>query len=146
MNEIEKSVASFSVINSLLSANAVVPTSISFAPILPYPATEFDPIYTCIINFKDVFLQTKLPYVTFWCDEIVYRIDKELQILLSPKFDNLFIVIGGFHTEKGFLVCCGLYLKDIGIRNVFVNNEIFGPAVADHAVISGKTMFCSEEQ
>ena len=77
-----------------------VPTSIAFAPILPYPATEFDSIHTCMINFQDVLLQKKLPYGAFWCDENVYRIAKELQLFLSPKFDNLFIGIGGFHTKK----------------------------------------------
>ena len=36
------------------------------------------------------------------------------------------------------MTCCGLYLKDIGIRDIFVNNEIYGPVVADNAVMAGK--------
>ena len=40
-----------------------------------------------MINFRDVLLQTKLPqYGAFWCDENVYRIATELQLLISPKF------------------------------------------------------------
>ena len=139
-NEIENSVPSFSAIDSLLSAKAIVPTFIAFAPILPYPATEFYSIYTCMINFQDILLQKKLPYEVFWCDENVCRISKELQLLLRPKFDNLFIGIRGFHTEKVPLVCCGLYLKDIGVRDIFVNNEIYGPVVADYAVLSRGAM------
>ena len=93
-DEDEKQVPSFSAINSLLSSKAIIPTSIAFAPILPYPATEFDSINTCMINFQDMLRQKKLPYGAFWCDENVYRIEKELQLLFTPKFDNLFIGIG----------------------------------------------------
>ena len=59
-----------------------------------------------MINFRDVLLQTKLPqYGAFWCDENVYRIATELQLLISPKFYNLYIGIGRFYTENVLLVC-----------------------------------------
>lgn len=65
-----------------------------------------------MINYEDVLLLKILTNGAFWCNENVYCIAKELQ-LLSLKLDDLFIGIGGFHTEKVLLVCCGLYLKDI---------------------------------
>ena len=52
-----------------------------------------------------------------WCDEGVYRIAKELQLLNSHMFDTC------FHTEKILLACCWLYLKEIGVRDVFVYND-----------------------
>ena len=77
------------------------------------------------------------------CDENIYRIAKELQLLLSPKFDNVFIGIGGLHIEIILMVCCGLYLKDIAVQDIFVNNEISGPVVAGHAVMSRKNYVLS---
>ena len=77
-NGTEKAVPSFSTMSSILSKETVVPTSIAFAPILPFPATDFDCIHTCLINFQDALLQKKLPYGAFWCDENVFRIAKEL--------------------------------------------------------------------
>ena len=96
-----------------------------------------------MINFQDVLRQKKLPYEGFCCDENVYRIAKELQLLLSPKFDNLFIGIDGYHTEKVLLVCSRLFLKDIGVRDIFFNNEIYWAVVADHAIMSGKNYVLS---
>ena len=63
--DIENEIPSFSAINSLLSAKTIVSTPIAFALILPYPATKFDSMHTCMINFQDVLLQKKLPYGVF---------------------------------------------------------------------------------
>ena len=46
--------------------------------------------------------------------------------------------LGGFHVEKNILTCCVQYLKFIGARDVFVQNEIFGPTVTDNKVMTGK--------
>ena len=40
--------------------------------------------------------------------------------------------------EKNILTCCVQYLKFIGARDVFVQNEIFGPTVTDNKVMTGK--------
>ena len=74
-----------------------------------------------------------------------FRIAKEIQLLYPEKFKNVFIGLGGFHTEKVLLACCGIYLKNIGARNIFVTNEIYGPLVTDHAVLSGKDYIQSRE-
>ena len=110
--KIKKGILSFSIANSLLRKKTIVPTFIAFAINFSISAAEFDSINTCVINFQDVLIQKKLPYRAFWCDKNVDRIAKELQLLFNPKVDNLFIGIAGFHTEKVFWKCCGLYLKD----------------------------------
>ena len=138
-------IPSYSSINSLLSKVKVELTSIGFAPILPYPATDFDAIHTTMINFQDVLEQKDLPYGALWCDEGVYRIAKELQFLFSEKFKNIFIGLGGFHTEKVILACCGIYLKDIGARDIFVTNEIYRPLVTENAILTGKDYVQSRE-
>ena len=71
-------------------------------------------------NYQDVLTQKELPYGTFWYDEGVYHIVKELQLLKPAELSNLFIGLGGFHMEKVVLSCVGLYLKDIGARDIFI--------------------------
>ena len=38
--------------------------------------------------------------------------------------------------EKVLLACCGLFLEEVGVESVFVENEIFGPGVVN-SVLSG---------
>ena len=61
-----------------------------------------------------------------WCDEGVYHIAREIQ-LLSPDSFDAFLGLGGFHMEKGVMACLGKYLKDTGIDKVLINTEIYGP-------------------
>ena len=81
-----------------------------------------------MINFQDVRLQKGLQWGPLWCDEGVYRIGKELQLLNPNKFANIFLGIGGFHMEK-VISCCRKYLEESGIDTVLVENEIYGIAV-----------------
>ena len=131
-------IPSFSALNSALSKPDISVTIQAFTPILPHPATEYDSIYTTMRNFQDVLSQRRLQYGALWCDEGVYRIAKEIQFLNQGEFENIFLGLGGFHMEKIVLACCGQFLKPLGVQNVFVANEIFGPAVAENQVMSGK--------
>ena len=70
-----------------------------------------------------------MDYGPLWCDEGVYSIAKELQLLNRNQFENIFLGLGGFHMEKVLIACCGLYIENMGMENVFVENEIFGPGV-----------------
>ena len=60
-------------------------TRIAFTLIIPYPATDFDKIYPCMIHFHDVILQKSLDPGPICCDEGVYRIAKEFQLLNPEK-------------------------------------------------------------
>ena len=136
---------SFSAINSLLSTENVIPTSVGFTPILPNPITEFESVYTVMVNFQDVLMQKGQKSGALWSDEGVYCIAKEIQLLHPEKFKNIFLGMGGFHTEKIILACCGKLLKDIGARDVYVQNEIYGPTVTDETILKGKDyVLCRE--
>ena len=123
-------VPSFRAANGLLLVDSVVLTRIAFTPIIPKPATEYDTIFTGLINFQDVLLQKGLPNGPLWSDEGVYRLAKELQLLHPEKFSNIFLGRGGFHLEKVLIACCGKYLEESGISQVLAALEIFGPHVA----------------
>ena len=77
-----------------------------------------------------------MPHGPLWCDLGVYRIAKETQLFKTFEFQNIFIGIGGFHTEIIVLASIGKYLKDSGVESIFVETEIFGPNMVK-AVMSG---------
>ena len=82
-----------------------------------------------MINFQDVLAQNELAYGPLWCDEGVYRIAKELQLLNPDRFGNIFLGLAGFHLEKIVIACTGKFLEEKGVESIFVENEIFGPGV-----------------
>ena len=49
-------------------------------------------------------------------------------------FSNIFLGRAGFHMEKIATACCGAYLRNTGIENVFVEHEIYGPGVVKSAM------------
>ena len=126
----------FQPVNSFFDVKPNVITRFAFTPIIPHPATEYDRIFTSMRNFQDVLLQRDLEYGPLWCDEGVYRIAKELQLLNPSLFSNIFLGIGGFDLEKILISCCGSYLKECGVENVFVESDVFGPGVVQ-SVMSG---------
>ena len=128
---------SFSATTRLLSLDPVSLTKIPLTPIVPYPATEYDIIYTVMANFQDVLSQKNILCAPLWSDEGAYRIAKELQLLQPAKFGNIFLGIGGFHMEKVVIACCGKYLEESGIGDVLVENEIFGPGVIKSVMDGG---------
>ena len=131
------SIPSFTATNSILDHTQHPLTNIAFTPIILYPATEYDTINTCMRNFQDVLSQNDLEYGPLWCDEGVYRIAKELQLLNPEGFNNIFLGLGGFHLEKILITCTGKFLEESGVENVFVENEIFGPGVVKTVMNGG---------
>ena len=129
-------VPSFTSTNSLFADPVVAVTRFSFTPIIPHPTTEYDTIFTCMLNFQDVLSQRNQEYGPLWCDEGGYRIAKELQLLNPSKFANIFLGLGGFHFEKVLIGCFGAYLSETGIQIVLVQNEVFGPGNVQ-SVMSG---------
>ena len=136
MENLDMSIPSLSAMNSILMDNKIVETQIAHTPILPYPATCYDSINTTLLNYQDVLLQRGQVCGSFWCDEGVYCIAKELQ-LLDRKFDNIFIGLGGFHMEKNILGCIGQFLQNIGVRDIFIQSGIFTPTATDNKVMNG---------
>ena len=120
---------SFTATNSVLIQKHCPLTRIGFTPIIPYPATEYNAINTCMRNFQDVFSQNGLEYGPLWCSKGVYRIAKELQLLNPEGFGNIFLGPCGFHLEKILIACIGKFLEESGVENVFTENEVFGPVV-----------------
>ena len=126
-NKTNQSFPSFSAVNSFFQDTSTRKTKIAFTPILPYVATEYDTTDTVMCNFQDLLFQKSQTYGPLWCDEGVYRLTKELQLLNPTLFDNIFLGLGSFHMEKVMIAYCGKYLEDTGVDSLFVENEVYGP-------------------
>ena len=89
-----------------------------------------------MINYQDVLLQKQIPYGPLLSDERVYRIAKELQLQHPEQFCNIFLGVGGLHSEKVITASCGDYLEECGIDGIRLENEIFEVSVVK-SVING---------
>ena len=63
---------------SLLDSSTHFIAKCAFSPILPYPVTEYDAIFTAMINFQDMLKQKELENGPLWSDEGVYHTAKEI--------------------------------------------------------------------
>ena len=125
--------------SKLLSAVFEPPkvTSCSFYPILPSPATTMDSIYTSMVNFQDVLEQRGETSGALWCDEGVYCLAKEIQLLKPEQFGNIFLGLGPFHWSKILMGAVGKWLSSSGIGEALSNSGIFTPEVAKSSVLKG---------
>lgn len=136
-NDYKVSLPSFIALNSKINEESVYLTCKSFIPILPYPATKMDSIFTTMLNFQDVLLQRKEPYGALWCDEGVYCIAKEIQLLRPHQFGNIFLGMGPFHWVKIIAAAAGTFLQQSGITDALVNSGVYGKGVAEASVMKG---------
>ena len=131
-------IPSFAAVKSLIDSSTHSITNCVFTPILPYPETGYDPIFTTMINFQDVLKQKECENSPLWSDEELYHTaNKNATPQKYPqKFSNIFLGIGGFLLEKVVIGCLGAYLESSGIQNLLVEEKVYGPAVVN-SVMSG---------
>ena len=123
-------------VKSLLDSSTHFIAKCAFTPILPYPVTDYDAIFTAMINFQDMLKQKERENGPPWSDEGVHHAAKEILLLYPQKFNNMFLGIGGFHLEKVVISCLGTYLESSGIQNLLVEEKVYGPG-AVNSVMSG---------
>ena len=139
----EHFIPSFTAINSKLDRGSsgrngdITITEKSFIPILPYPATSMDSIYTSMVNFCDVLRQRGEEYGALWSDEGVYCIAKEIQFLRPEEFGHLFLGLGPFHWCRIVIAGIGSFLSTSGITEALVNSGVYGKGVAESSVMKG---------
>ena len=77
-----------------------------------------------------------------WCDEGVYHIAWEIQLLSPSSFDNVFVGLGGFHIMEGVVMACfAKYLKGTGIDKFLINTEIYR-SISVETVLIELTFLC----
>jgi len=127
----------WSVANSVLSEHVVKQKRVAFLPVLPYPVTQYDTVYTAMKNFQEVLQYLKQSKLPVTCDEGVYHIAREIQLIRHDEFQDIILCMGTFHMAKVALGCLGKLLAGSGAETILVESGVFGANVVQ-SVITGK--------
>ena len=111
---------------------------VRFLPVLPYPVTQYDTVYTALNNFKGILQHLDQPKLPVTCDEGVYHLAHEIQLIRSEEFQDIVLCMGSFHMAKVALGCLGKYLKGSGAESILVESATFGVNVVDSVLGSKK--------
>ena len=113
---------------------------------LPYlTITECDTAHTVMCNFQEIFFRSPSHMFNF-CARRYVLFAKRTPAFSLARFDNVFLVLGSFHTEKVIIIaCCGEYLEDNGIDSILVENKVYGPENLKHVMnVSYYVRWCLE--
>ena len=115
--------------NSLYSQRSkkLINKKIGFLPFIQNPITEIETVYTCLLNFKKISSRLKQKVFPFFCDEGVYHLVIKIQLEHPELFDDIFPMLGSFHTAKTALKCAGKYIKGCGAEDAYIECSLFGP-------------------
>ena len=108
----------WSAANAVLSEEDISLKRIAFLPVLPYPVTRYDVLYTALKNLQCILRSLDQTVIPVTCDEGVYRIAREIQLLRPDEFKNVVLCMGSFHMAKVALGCIGKYLKGSGAESI----------------------------
>ena len=134
---LEQPVPSWSAFNALCSKEDLLVKQVGFLPVIPYPVTKHATVYTALLNFNSILEQLDQNYLPVACDEGVYAIAREIQLVNQEKFKNIVLLLGAFHMAKILLRCLGKYVLGSGVSNVFIECSVFGVNVVQ-SVLEGK--------
>ena len=104
---------------------------VGFLPILPYPITRIETVYTVLVNLDSIANTLKQDVLPFACDEGVYHLVIDIYMHNPHIFKNLFPMLGTFHMAKNACRCAGKFLRGSGIEDSLIESEIFGPKVLE---------------
>lgn len=128
---------SWSATNSVFTTDRSKLKRVAFLPVLPYPVTQYDTVYSAMKNLQDILQYLDQSVLPVTCDEGVFCIAREIQLIRPGEFQNLVLCLGTFHMAKIALGCIGKFLKGSGAENILVESGVFGVNVVD-SVLSGK--------
>ena len=132
----EQSMPSWRETNTVLSMTNIPRKRVGFLPVLPYPVTQYDTVYTALKNFHGILQHLDQPKLPVTCDEGVYHIAREIQLIRPEEFQDLVLCMGSFHMAKVALGCLGKYLKGSGAESILVESGIFGVNVVE-SILTG---------
>ena len=122
--------------NAVLPEKDISKKKVGFLPVLPYPVTQYDTVYTALNNFKGILQHLDQPKLPVTCDEGVYHIALEIQLIHPEEFQDIVLCMGSFHMVKVALRCVGKYLKGSGAESILLESGTFGVLVVD-SVLGG---------
>ena len=96
-------------------------------------------MYTAMKNFQNVLVYLNQPKLPVTCDEGVYRIAREIQLIRPREFNNIMLCLDSFQMAKVALDCIGKYIKGSGAENILIESGVFDLHVVE-SVLGGKKL------
>ena len=127
---------SWSSFNSVVSDKKRKVQQVGFLPVLPYPATKYETVYTALKNVNNILEQLTQNEMAIFCDEGVYHIAREIILQRPNEFLGLVLCLGSFHMLKTVLGYIGKYLSGSGCRTIWTKTKVFGLGVVE-SVLNG---------
>ena len=128
---------SWSASNSIWTEEDIPEKNLAFLPVLPHPVTQYPTVYTAMKNFMEIGSQLVQNEIPMYCDEGVYCIVREIQLLRPDEFRTLVPCLGTFHLIKTVLKCIGKSLSGSGAEVIWLEAGVFGPSVIESSVLNG---------
>ena len=128
---------SWSASNSTWTEEDIPEKNLAFLPVLPHPVTQYSTVYTAMKNFMEINSQLVQNEIPMYCDEGVYCIVREIQLLRPDEFRALVPCLGTFHLIKTVLKCIGKSLAGSGAEVTWLEAGVFGPTVIENSVLNG---------
>ena len=118
--------------NARKAQGSVTPTTIAYLPMLDAPATE----YATIVNTLEI-LQTNTNHLgqrntVVFFDQAMYSKAMELVLANKDKFEDIVLMMGGFHINMNFLAAVGKMIAELGWEELFTLSGIFTKNVSDN--------------
>lgn len=132
-----QSTPSWSASNSLWTNEKIPEKNLAFLPVLPHPVTEYSTVYSAMKNFDAIGSQLVQNEIPMYCDEGVYCIVKEIQLMRPQEFRSLVPCLGTFHMVKTVLRCVGKAIGGSGCDMTWLQAGVFGPTVIQNSVLNG---------
>jgi hypothetical protein len=128
---------SWSASNSVWTEENIPVKILAFLPVLPFPVTQYSTVYSAMKNFIYLGSQLVQREIPMYCDEGVYSIVKEIQLMRPQEFANIVPVMGTFHLVKIVLKCIGKALGGSGADVIWLQAGVFGPTIIQNSILNG---------
>ena len=135
-------IPSWSGSHALLSKSNLQLKVVGYLPVLPYPITKHETVYTLLVNLDNIAQSLDQDILPFVSDEGVYQYVVDIYLDNPGMFKRLFPMLGGFHMAKAACRCAGKYLRGSGIEDALIEPAVFGPAICE-SVLNGSHYYRS---
>ena len=73
--------------------------NLAFLPVLPYPITQYDTVYTKRRSFDAICKKLVQIHIPMFADEKVYAMIREIKFLRPDEFEPIIPMLGAWHAE-----------------------------------------------
>ena len=122
--------------HALVSTANVPMMRVSFAPMIPFPVTNYETVRKAMQNLQSFRRQVNpnQSVLPAGSDEGVYHTFADIQIDEWETFNDLHGLIGNFHLTKVVSKCGGRFIRGSGLDQALTEEKIFGKNTLNQAL------------